>query len=207
MQDKSSYLNIMMRFLLSIVLLLGATPVWAQQVSLGQISNYLNSMRAAQAKFVQANPDKTLAQGVLYLEKPGKIRYEYTTPADSIVISDGRVLGILDKKSNRGAQRYDLRKTPLDILLQDNINLDASGVVRNVTSDGVKTQVIAVDPKNARNGTLTMIFTGNPVELRQWIVTDRSGKKTTVILNDLTLRSGVRDDLFDISAAEAAAKR
>lgn len=207
MRDKSSYLNIMMRFVLSIVLLLGAAPVWAQQVSLGQISNYLNSMRAAQAKFVQANPDKTLAQGVLYLEKPGKIRYEYTTPADSIVISDGRVLGILDKKSNRGAQRYDLRKTPLDILLQDNINLDASGVVRNVTSDGVKTQVIAVDPKNARNGTLTMIFTGNPVELRQWIVTDRSGKKTTVILNDLTLRSGVRDDLFDISAAEAAAKR
>lgn len=179
----------------------------AQQLGLGEISRYLNSMKAAQAKFVQANPDKTLAQGLLYIQKPGKIRYEYTTPADSIVISDGTVLGILDKKSNRGAQRYDLRKTPLDILLRGNVDLQGSGVVRNVSSDGIKTQVIAVDPKNARNGSLTMVFTANPTELRQWIVTDRSGKETTVILNDLRLRGSVDDDLFDIRQAEAAAKR
>lgn len=193
--------------LLLMTLWVSTAPAQAQKLGLGEISRYLNSMRAAQAKFVQANPDKTLAQGVLYLEKPGKIRYEYTTPSDSIVISDGRVLGILDKKSNRGAQRYDLRKTPLDILLRGDVDLEGSGVVRNITSDGTKTQVIAVDPKNARNGSLTMVFTANPTELRQWIVTDRSGKKTTVILNDLTLRSGVNDDLFDIRAAEAAAKR
>ena len=164
-------------------------------------------MRAASAKFVQANPDKTLAQGVLYIQKPGKIRYEYTTPADSLVISDGRVLGVFDKKSNRGAQRYDLKRTPLDILLKDKINLEASGVVRNISSDGVKTQVIATDPDNPRAGTITMVFTANPTELRQWIVTDRSRKNTTVILNDLKLRNGVNADLFDIRKAEAALKR
>jgi len=188
-------------------LALGASVAGAQQLSLGQITTYLNSMRAAEARFVQANPDKTLAQGVLYIQKPGKIRYEYTTPADSLVISDGRMLGVFDKKSNRGAQRYDLKRTPLDILLRDQINLEAAGVVRNISSDGVKTQVIATDPDNPRVGTITMVFTANPIELRQWIVTDRSGKNTTVILNDLAVRSGINADLFDIRKAEAALRR
>ena len=106
--------------------LLLAFPVHAQSLSLGQISSYLNSMRAAKANFVQANPDRTLAQGVMYLEKPGRIRYEYTAPNDSLVISDGRYLGVFDKKSNRGYQRFDLRSTPLDLLLRDNIDLELS---------------------------------------------------------------------------------
>ena len=193
--------------LIALTFWFNGTAAHAQQLSLGQITKYLNSMRAAQAKFVQANPDKTLAQGVLYIQKPGKIRYEYTTPADSLVISDGRMLGVFDKKSNRGPQRYDLKRTPLDILLNNSINLEAAGVVRNISSDGVKTQVIATDPQNPKAGTITMVFTANPTELRQWIVTDRSGKNTTVILNDLKVRNSVSADLFDIRKTEAALKR
>lgn len=175
-----------------------ALPASAQSLSLGQISTYLNAMRAAKANFVQANPDRTLAQGVMYLEKPGRIRYEYTAPDDSLVISDGRYLGVFDKKSNRGYQRFDLRRTPLDILLNDNIDLTRSGVVRDISSDGVKTEVVAGDPNNPGNGTLTMVFTANPTELRQWIVTDKGGRKTTVILSDLEQRRDVPDSLFDI---------
>jgi len=71
--------------------------------------------------------------------------------------------------------------------------------VRNISSDGVKTQVIATDPDNPRVGTITMVFTANPIELRQWIVTDRSGKNTTVILNDLAVRSGINADLCGLT--------
>jgi len=174
----------MTRIFLALALFWSASSVQAQQLDLGDITKYLNSMRAASASFVQVNPDKTLAQGVLYLSKPGKIRYEYTAPADSLVISDGRVLGVFDKKSNRGAQRYDLKRTPLDILLRNRIDLEA--------------------PKS---GTITMVFTANPVELRQWIVTDRSRRNTTVILNDLKVLKGANADLFDIRKAEAALKK
>ena len=197
----------MTRIFLALALFWSASSVQAQQLDLGDITKYLNSMRAASASFVQVNPDKTLAQGVLYLSKPGKIRYEYTAPADSLVISDGRVLGVFDKKSNRGAQRYDLKRTPLDILLRNRIDLEAAGVVRNVSSDGIKTQVVATDPQNPKSGTITMVFTANPVELRQWIVTDRSRRNTTVILNDLKVLKGANADLFDIRKAEAALKK
>jgi len=186
------------------VVIMTMLPAKAQELNLAQISSYLNSMKAAEAKFVQANPDRTLAQGVLYLEKPGRIRYEYTVPNDSLIISDGRYLGVFDKKSNRGAQRYDLRKTPLDILLSDNVDFAAAGVVRSIQSDGVQTRIVAVDPDSPRNGTITMVFTANPTELRQWVVTDRSGKQTTVILNDLVIRGDIPNSYFDIARAEAS---
>lgn len=201
----------MTRKLLTLAFALTATlaPIvaHAQQISLSELTRYLNAMRSAKAAFVQANPDGTLAQGVLYLRKPGKIRYEYTVPDDSLVISDGKVLGIFDKRSNRGAQRYDLKKTPLDLLLRDNINLQATGFVRDVGFDGVKTEVIAADPKNPKAGTITMIFTSNPTELRQWVVQDKRGRKTTVILNNLSVTNRVSQSLFDIEATEAALRR
>lgn len=192
----------MKHLLLLASLILLPLSAQAQKLSVADITGYLNSFVGAKAKFVQANPDKTLAQGVLYIKKPGRIRYEYIVPSDSLVISDGRYLGIFDKKSNRGPNVYDLRKTPLDILLRGNVDLAASGVVRSVKSDGVKTEVTARDPKNPGQGTLTMVFTANPIELRQWIVKDPLGRKTTVILNDLELINSVPDTLFDLVATD-----
>lgn len=178
--------------------LMMSLPAQAKKLSVSAISAYLKGFKTAQANFIQANPDKTLSQGVLYMKKPGRIRYEYTAPADNLIVSDGKTLGIFDRKSNAGPQRYPLRRTPLDILLRDDIDLEDGGYIRNVQSDGVQTRLLAVDPKNARNGSITMIFTGDPVELRQWVVKERSGKETTVILSDLKLGGALDNSLFSI---------
>lgn len=177
-----------------------AVPAQAKKLSLRQIDQYLKKFKTAQANFIQANPDKTLAQGVLYMKKPGRIRYEYTAPADNLIVSDGKTLGIFDRKSNSGPKRYPLKRTPLDILLRDDVDLVNGDFVRNVSSDGVQTRVIAVDPANAKNGSITMVFTSNPIELRQWVVRERSGKETTVILSDLKLGGSLSNKLFSTSS-------
>lgn len=192
----------MLRALLLALAALSTVPAQAGQLSVAQINAYLNKMRSATAQFVQANPDQTLAQGVLYLKKPGQIRYEYTVPDDSLVISDGRQIGIFDKRSNAGAQRYALKETPLDLLLRDNLNLAATGAVRGLWSDGVQTRIVAGDPANPKAGTLAMVFTDNPIELRQWIVTDNRGRKTTVILSDLKVTNAIPSRLFNIRINE-----
>jgi len=173
-------------------------PAQAKKLSIRAVSNYLKKFKTARANFIQANPDKTLSQGVLYMKKPGRIRYEYTAPADNLIVSDGKTLGIFDRKSNAGPQRYPLKRTPLDILLRDDVDLEKGGFVRNIQSDGVQTRVLAVDPKNANNGSITMVFTSNPIELRQWVVKERSGKETTVILSDLKLGGRMKDSLFSV---------
>ena len=59
----------------------------------------------------------------------------------------------------------------------------------------------AQDPDNPEYGTIQLVFTANPVELRQWIVTDEAAGQTTVILGDLTKGGQIGDNQFNIQLA------
>ncbi|MEJ8561808.1 outer membrane lipoprotein carrier protein LolA [Yoonia sp. GPGPB17] len=184
----------------AMVLTLCAASASAQQLTLGQISAYLNQLQTAQGGFTQINADGTLSTGQIYIKRPGRIRFEYNAPSDSLVLASGGQLAIFDARSNTGPERYPLNQTPLSIILQQNVDLGREDMVTNVVSDGTTTTVTAQDPDNPNYGSIQMVFTANPVELRQWIVTDEFGTETTVILNDLISGSSIRDILFNIRA-------
>ena len=187
-------------FIAALAFTLYAGAVSAQQLSLGQISAYMNQLQTAQGGFTQINADGTLSTGQIYIKRPGRIRFEYDAPSNSLVMAGGGQLAIFDARSNTGPDRYPLSQTPLSIILQENVNLEASGMVTDVVSDGTTTTVTAQDPQNPEYGRIQMVFTANPVELRQWIVTDDLGTVTTLILNDLVSGSAIRDILFNIQA-------
>ena len=177
-----------------------AGAVSAQQLSLSQISAYLNQLQTAQGGFTQINADGTLSTGQIYIKRPGRIRFEYNAPSQSLVVAGGGQLAVFDARSNTGPDRYPLNQTPLSIILQANVDLERADMVTNVVSDGTTTTVTAQDPDNPNYGSIQMVFTANPIELRQWIVTDDLGTETTVILNDLISGSVIRDILFNIQA-------
>jgi outer membrane lipoprotein-sorting protein len=187
-------------FIAVLALTLYAGAVSAQQLSLSQISAYLNQLQTAQGGFTQINADGTLSTGTIYIKRPGRIRFEYNAPSNSLVMAGGGSVAVFDPRSNTGPDRFPLSQTPLSIILQDNVDLDRADMVTNVTSDGTTTTVTAQDPDNPNYGSIQLVFTANPVELRQWIVTDEFGTETTVILNDLIAGSVIRDILFNISA-------
>ncbi|PXW72347.1 outer membrane lipoprotein-sorting protein [Loktanella sp. PT4BL] len=187
-------------FIAVLALTLYAGAVSAQQLSLAQISAYLNQLQTAQGGFTQINPDGTLSTGQIYIKRPGRIRFEYNAPSDSLVMAGGGQVAIFDPRSNTGPDRYPLNQTPLSIILQNNVDLERADMVTNVVSDGTTTTVTAQDPDNPNYGSIQLVFTANPVELRQWIVTDEFGTETTVILNDLISGSVIRDILFNINA-------
>ena len=172
----------------------------AQQLSLAQISQYLNQLQTAQGGFTQINQDGTLSTGQIYIKRPGRIRFEYNAPDNTLVIGGGGSLAIFDPRSNAGPDRYPLNQTPLGLILRENVNLSQENMVTGVTSDGTTTTVTAQDPDHPEYGNIQLVFTANPVELRQWIVTDDVGTQTTVILNDLAKGGRVRDILFNIQA-------
>ncbi len=173
----------------------------AQQLSLGQISQYLNQLQTAQGGFTQINADGTLSTGTIYIKRPGRIRFEYNPPEKSLVIGQGGQLAIFDPRSNTGPETYPLNQTPLGIILQRNVDLSRARMVTNQTFDGTSTTITAQDPDNPQYGNIQMVFTGNPVELRQWIVTDDVGSQTTVILNDLVAGGSISERKFNIVAA------
>ncbi len=181
-------------------LVAAAGQAQAQQLSLGEVSNYLNQLQTAQGGFTQINGDGTLSTGQIFIKRPGRIRFEYNPPDNSLVMAGGGSVAIFDPRSNTGPERYPLNRTPLKIILERNVDLGRARMVTGHTSDGTTTTITAQDPDNPQYGNIQMVFTGNPVELRQWIVTDDVGATTTVILNDLKSGGSISDIKFNILA-------
>jgi outer membrane lipoprotein-sorting protein len=188
------------RFILALALYAGALPAAAQQLSLDDLSAYLNGLQTAQGGFTQINADGTLSTGTIYIKRPGRMRFEYAPPDNSMVIAGGGRLAIFDPRSNTGPEQYPLNQTPLKIILERVVDLAARDMVTGHTSDGTTTTVTAQDPERPELGNIQLVFTANPIELRQWIVTDDTGQQTTVILNDLATGMTIRDVLFNIEA-------
>ena len=179
---------------------LGATPAAAQAIPLGELSRYLNSLGTAQGGFTQINSDGTISTGTIFIKRPGRVRFEYDPPDNSLVMAGGGSVAVFDPRSNTGPERYPLNQTPLSIILAANVDLSRARMVTSHTSDGTRTTVRAQDPDRPEIGHIDLVFTGNPTELRQWIVTDDSGTQTTVILNDLPTGVSLGDILFNIQA-------
>lgn len=177
---------------------LAASPSQAQQLSLAQVSNYLNSFTTAESEFTQINADGTISTGTVYIKRPNRVRFEYNPPEESLVVAGGGQVAIFDPRSDGGADRYPLSQTPLKIILERNVDLTRTDMVTRHVSDGTTTTVTAQDPDRPELGNIQMVYTASPVELRQWIVTDDTGQQTTVILGDLAKDGSVPDILFNI---------
>lgn len=157
----------------------------AEELSLNAISAYLNSIQTAEAPFTQINADGTVAKGTVFIKRPGRVRFEYDPPEKSLVLASAGQVAIFDSRSNAPPEQYPLSQTPLSIILERNVNLGQRGMVVGHTSDGKTTSVVAQDPRHPDYGTIQLVFTGSPVELRQWVITDGTGSKTTVVLAGL----------------------
>ncbi|MEM6483039.1 MAG: outer membrane lipoprotein carrier protein LolA [Pseudomonadota bacterium] len=175
-----------------------ASPSLADKLSLGEISAYLNSFTTAEGRFTQLNEDGTTSTGQLVLKRPGRMRFEYDPPAEVLVIADGTRVGIIDGKSNTGPEAYPLHRTPLKIILARNVDFTRARMVTGHASDGTTTTVRAEDPDNPEYGSIELIFSGEPVELRQWVINNAEGGRTTVVLGTLTKDVSVDNDQFEI---------
>ncbi len=185
--------------LLSLSLLLGLSlPAAAQKVSLNALSRYLNGFQTATGAFTQINADGTISTGQIYIRRPGRVRFEYNPPEDALVIAGGGTVAIFDSKSNQGAEQFPLSKTPLNLILRQNVNLSQARMVVAHESDGKTTTVTAQDPEHPEYGNIRLVFTADPVELRQWVITDGAGDQTTVVLGELEKGGQLNNTLFNI---------
>jgi outer membrane lipoprotein-sorting protein len=170
-----------------------ATPAIADILPLSAISAYFNSFSTAQAQFTQINPDGTLATGRLMIQRPGRVRFEYDPPDRSLVLATSGSVNIFDARSNSGPNVYPLNRTPLNLILAPRVDLERARMVVAHFAEGPATSVVAQDPDFPEYGTIRLVFTADPVELRQWVVSDDMGRETTVILNDF--ETGLRLDI------------
>ncbi len=179
---------------------LAAPAAWAaDKLPLSEISKYLNGLKSVQTTFTQVNDDGSLSTGKLWLQRPGKMRFEYDPPNSAVVLANTGTVMIFDPKSNQPPEQYPLRRTPLSLVLDRNVNLGRANMVVGHDFDGTATVVTAQDPKNPETGRIELMFTSDPVELRKWVVHDEAGSQTTVLLGPLDKGGRLDQSLFSTS--------
>lgn len=187
--------------LLSLPALALASPALTQErIPLAEISRYFNSFTTARGDFTQINPDGTISTGRIYIRRPGRVRFEYDPPEQSLVLASGGQVAIFDGRSNQPPNQYPLRRTPLNLILAANVDLSRERMVVDHFADENTTSVVAQDPEHPEYGTIRLVFSANPTELRQWVITDDTRAETTVILGDLRFGGSIGARMFNITA-------
>lgn len=196
-------MNIRTALLAPLALIAATLPAWADKIPLADLSAYLNSLKTAETDFTQINADGTVSLGKIYIRRPGRMRFEYAPPDASLVLTSGGMVAIFDAKSNQPPEQYPLSRTPLNVILAANVDLAQAKMVTAHTQQDTATQVVAQDPKHPEYGSIALMFTPAPTTLRQWVITDDLGQKTTVILGEMKLGVDYKPSLFSIDSEVA----
>jgi outer membrane lipoprotein-sorting protein len=170
-----------------------------QHALLDRISMYLSSVQTMVGNFVQIGPDGGRTEGTFYIQKPGRVRFEYNPPSPIDIIADGSSVVVRDRKLAT-QDLYPLSQTPLRYLLADRIDLLRDTDVVSVTADDTFTTVV-IEQKQLMIGTdrLMLMFDAKDLTLKQWTVTDPQGFDTTVAVYNLDSMKKPDPNLFVIN--------
>jgi outer membrane lipoprotein-sorting protein len=155
-----------------------------EQAAVERISAYFNGFTYLQGEFVQRGPNGNVSQGIFYLSKPGKLRFEYSPPNPYLVVSDGSYVIVRDRRLDR-ADHYPLSLTPLRLVLAEQIDLLADAAIVHVYQDPSIVSLTVEDKDEWVAGQLTLVFDNENFALSQWVVVDGQGNRTTVYVSNL----------------------
>jgi outer membrane lipoprotein-sorting protein len=159
---------------------------------------YFTNMTTLVAEFTQIGADGRRLGGTLYLQRPGRLRFDYDAPATMQVIADGSNVAVRDRKLAT-QDLYFIAQTPLKFLLRERVNLGEEVKVTGVQNenDGVR---IMLEDRSTLGGTsrITLYFDSRVETLQQWRITDAQGFQTTVILKNIEKGQRLDQAMFKI---------
>ncbi len=184
---------------------LTAGPAMAQAAGAAataqRVADHFSGVRSMKGQFVQFDAAGNQTEGTFYMERPGKIRFDYSgSPVR--VISDGSQVAVNNRKLNTW-DLYPLSKTPLKLLLDQRIDLSSANI-QSVKEGPDLTTIVMGDKSIFGNSRITMMFDPNTYDLRQWTIRDAQGKDTTVMVYNVEDGISVNNDLFAIPYSQIA---
>jgi outer membrane lipoprotein-sorting protein len=160
------------------------------------IADHFSSVATMQGEFVQFGPKGEQTGGKFFIQRPGKLRFNYDDPSPIRVIADGKNVAIGNMKLKTW-DLYPLSKTPLSLLLAQKIDLSA-GSVKSVKEESDLTTIALGNNTVFGNSTITMMFDPKTFDLRQWTITDNQGKDTSVMVFNVKTGMQFDDKVFKV---------
>ncbi len=190
---------------LSAALLLSAAQAVAQprfdpspqdRADLSRIETYLDGLRTLKAHFLQVAPNGAISQGTAWLQRPGRMRFQYDPPSPLLLVAGHGLVVFHDRQLNQ-TSNIPLSQTPLGILLADHVRLQGDVTVTDMQHLPGQIQVSLIRTASPGDGTLTLIFADNPLTLRQWTVLDAQRQETRVTLYNVETGGQFDPKLFE----------
>ena len=154
------------------------------RADIGRIEAYLNGLHTLKARFLQVAPDGSTSQGITWMDRPGRMRFQYDKPSPLLLVA-GHGLFVYYDRQLRQTTNIPLGSTPLGLLLSDHLTLSGDVTVTGIEREPGQVQVTMVRTGSPGDGSLTLVFADNPMALRQWVVLDAQRQETRVSLFDV----------------------
>jgi outer membrane lipoprotein-sorting protein len=167
----------------------------AMPPEVGQVEQYINSIRTLQARFVQSNPNGGIVQGTLYVSRPGKMRFQYDPPSQLKIVADGWQVTMWDPP-NRDFGQWPIGWTAASFLVKEPFKLSGDITVQKLDRVNGLLEVTMVQTRKPQEGRVTVRVAENPMQLRGWSILDNRGNKVDVALNDVQIGMPLASSLF-----------
>ena len=115
----------------------------ADRADLPRIEAYLNGVHTLKARFLQVSPDGGTAEGVAWLDRPGRMRFQYDPPSPLLLVAGHGLFIFHDSQLNQ-TTNLPLNSTPLGLLLRDNLRLAGDVTVTGIERQPGQIQVSMV---------------------------------------------------------------
>lgn len=175
-----------------------ATPLIGveQTKAVQRINSYFNNITNLQGSFEQVDSTDKRTTGRFYVQRPGKIQFDYAPPSGLRIIADGKFLAIEDSDL-KTVEKYPIQSTPFRLLLANSVDLDRDARIVGVETQEGTLSVSLEDKSNDAAGGIRLIFaSGGELQLKEWLITDAQGLTTRVSVNDVVSGRKVAADFF-----------
>ena len=166
------------------------------RADVARIEAYLNGLRTLRARFLQVAPDGAVNEGNAWIERPGRMRFEYDPPSPLLLVA-GNGGGMFYDKQLKQVTNFPLSSTPLGILLADNLKLAGGVTISGIVRFPGQIQVSMFRTGSPGDGSLTLVFADQPLSLRQWMITDSQQRETSVSLFNVALGGRFDQKMFE----------
>lgn len=171
-----------------------------------KIETYLNNMQSMEAEFVQMSSNGGTAEGRLFIEKPNKIRMEYAAPTNVLIVGDGNYIVYNDTDLDQ-VTHIDYEDIPATLILAKDIKIDGKKIkVADFYQDSGTTSITLDYAEKGDLGPITLVFSNNPMELKQWKIVDPQSVEVTVSLYNIKKDGALDEKLFKFKDKKSSPK-
>lgn len=182
----------------------GANAQTAEDIA--NVENYLNNLKTLSAQFVQTASNGSSADGRIFIAKPNKIKMDYDEPTSVLIVGNGDYIVYNDKELDQ-VTNIDYEDIPASLLLTDKVEIDGKNLkVTDFYKDSGTTEMTLEYAKGS-TGPITLVFSNQPFELKQWKIVDPQSIEVSISLYNVQKDEPISDDTFRFSRKEKKNRR